>query len=310
MALEYSTAEVEAARRFEYWNDVVCRHCIPAASRMLTDGPFDGRLAVRSVGVVDISAMTAPLHRWWRDAHHLRVANDDDLWIGYMREGEAAIRQGERDASLRGGDMVLYDAARPFDCTLASQTTYLVRFPRRSLLQRCAAAERLTARTLDDSKPAVAQLRSMIEQAAGIDFEQRRSGVAEQFGSTLLDLVAVVLEFQIDDRAPLSERDLYARMVEYIRRHFEEPDLRLETLANAHGVSTRTVTRTFARHNQTPIGMVWQLRLEASQRALTEGRSRSVTEAAFDHGFSDISHFSHAFRKAFGYAPHTLIRGH
>jgi AraC-like DNA-binding protein len=310
MAFEYSTAEVEAARRFEYWNDVVCRHGVPAASRMLTDGPFDGRLAVRSVGVVDISSMTAPLHRWWRDAHHLRVGSDDDLWIGYVCEGEGTISQGGRDASLRGGDMVLYDAARLFDCTLASQTTYMVRFPRRSLLQRCAAAERLTARTLDDGKPAVAQLRLMIEQAAGIDFEQRRSGVAEQFGSTLLDLAAIVLEFQIDDRAPSAERDLYARMVAYIRRHFEAPGLRLETLANAHGVSTRTVTRTFARHNQTPMGMVWQLRLEASQRALIEGRSRSVTEAAFDHGFSDISHFSHAFRKAFGYAPHTLIRGH
>jgi AraC-like DNA-binding protein len=310
MAFEYSTAEVEAARRFEYWKDVVCRHCIPADSRMLTEGPFDGRLAVRSVGVVDISAMTAPQHRWWRDAHHLRVGNDEDLWIGYLREGEGTISQRGRHANLRGGDMVLYDGARLFDCTLASQTTYMVRFPRRSLLQRCAAAELLTARTLDDSKPAVAQLRSMIEQAAGIDFEQRRSGVAEQFGTTLLDLVAVVLEFQMDDRAPRAERDLYARMVAYIRRHFEEPDLRLEMLANAHGVSTRTVTRTFARHNQTPMGMAWRLRLEASQRALMEGRSRSVTEAAFDHGFSDVSHFSHAFRKAFGYAPHTLIRGH
>lgn len=58
---------------------------------------------------------------------------------------------------------------------------------------------------------------------------------------------------------------------------------------------------------QTPMGVVWQLRLDASHRALAEGRARSVTEAAFDHGFSDVSHFSRTFRKTFGCAPHTLM---
>lgn len=309
MAFEYSTTGVEPLRRFEYWNDVVCRHCIPAASRMLTDGPFDGRLAVRSVGVVDISAMTAPLHHWSRDAHHLRIRDDDDLWIGYMRAGHGVVEQGGRQARLRDRDMTLYDAARPFNFTLAAQAIYLVRFPRRSLLQRYPAAEHMTAWTLDDSKPAVAPLRSMIEQASEIDFEKLRPGAAEQFGSTLLDLLGVSLELQVDGgQERPAERDLHGRVVAYIKRHFLDPDLRLETLANAHHVSTRTVTRAFARHDQTAMGMVWQLRLEASRRALMEGRSRNVTEAAFDHGFSDISHFSHAFRKAFGCAPHTLIR--
>lgn len=150
MAFEYSTTGVEPTRRFEYWNDVVCRHCIPAASRMLTDGPLDGRLAVRSVGVVDISAMTAPLHRWSRDTHHLRIRDDDDLWIGYMRAGQGAVEQGGRQAHLRDRDMTLYDAARPFNFTPATQIIYLVRFPRRPLLQRYPAAVRDDRTSLRD----------------------------------------------------------------------------------------------------------------------------------------------------------------
>ena len=35
---------------------------------------------------------------------------------------------------------------------------------------------------------------------------------------------------------------------------------------------------------------------------------RSVSQAALDYGFSDFSHFSQAFRKAFGVAPNTLLR--
>ncbi|KQP41587.1 helix-turn-helix domain-containing protein [Pseudorhodoferax sp. Leaf274] len=308
MAIEYSTAAVAPVHRFDYWSDVVCRHCIPAASRMLAEGPFDGALAVRHVGVVDIATMAAPLHHWSRESGHLRIRDDDDLWIACMRAGEGVLEQGGRQARLRAHGMVLYDAARPFQCTMAPQAIDLCRFPRRALLQRYPGAERMTALLLDDGKPAAAQLRALIAQAADIDFDGLRPGAAERFGSTLLDLLGLVLEFQADVQERPAERDLHARMSAYVQRYFLEPGLCLQTIADAHHVSTRTVTRAFARHGHTPMGMVWQLRLQASRQALAEGRARSVTEAAFDHGFSDVSHYSRAFRKAFGSAPHLLLR--
>ncbi|MCJ2131173.1 helix-turn-helix domain-containing protein [Methylobacterium sp. E-045] len=303
----YSTADVEITHRYQYWHDVVVQHCIPAASRTLTDGPFEGRLSVRAVGAVDIVEMTADAHHWRRDAQHLRSGPEDNLWIGYMHEGRAEIAQDERAVSFASGDMVLYDAARQFDFSLMPQCAYLIRFPRSLLLQRCPGAERLTARIIDQQKPAATQLRALIKQAVDIDFCGMRPSTAIQFGCTLLDLAAIALEFQMEEKDPVRERDLYGRISAYILRHLEDPELNLETIAAKHNVSTRTVTRAFARHNKTPMGMVWKLRLEASYRALAEGRSRTVTEAAFDHGFSDLSHFSRSFRKTFGYSPQRLL---
>ncbi len=43
-SLHYSTVGVTESRRFEYWNDVVLRHCIPAASAPLAGVDFDARL--------------------------------------------------------------------------------------------------------------------------------------------------------------------------------------------------------------------------------------------------------------------------
>lgn len=53
---------------------------------------------------------------------------------------------------------------------------------------------------------------------------------------------------------------------------------------------------------------IWQERLQSSRLAIEQGRVRSVSQAALDSGFSDFSHFSHAFRKAFGIAPSALLQ--
>lgn len=117
-----------------------------------------------------------------------------------------------------------------------------------------------------------------------------------------------MLSLELQDLDNVSaERDLYARMMIYIRRQLVDPDLSIESLARAHHVSIRTVTRAFARHKKTPMAVIWQERLRASREALERGRVSSVSQAALDFGFSDFSHFSHAFRKAFGISPRSLL---
>lgn len=305
--IRYSTEQVSAHRRFEYWNDVILRHCIPSDGKPLADGSFDGELTVREVGLVDVCTLTSTLHHWERKSRHLRTGPDDDLWLGYIQGGYGQLEQGGRKASLRANDLVLYDASQTFRFSIGGQKNHLIRIPRHLLTGKVPAGDTLTATVLDDTRPGVTPLREMICQAAQTPFLVSHPEVAGRFSQTMLDLLVLSLELQ-DHHQVSSERDLYARMRNYISRNLTHPELSVENIALAHHVSVRTVTRTFARHQKTPAAVIWQERLQASREALEQGRVASVSDAALDYGFSDFTHFSHAFRKAFGVTPSSVMK--
>ena len=305
--IRYSTEQVSVHQRFEYWNDVILRHCIPSDGKPLAEGRFDGELAVREVGLVDVCTLTSTLHHWERKSRHLRMGPDDDFWLGYIQGGYGQLEQGGRKASLVSNDLVLYDAAQTFRFSIGGKNNHLIRIPRHLLAGKVAVSHALTATVLDVSRPGVIPLREMICQAAQTPVLVNNSDVASRFSQTMLDLLMLSLELQ-DHNTVSSERDLFVRMRNYISRNLTNPELSVENIALAHYVSVRTVTRTFARHQKTPAAVIWQERLQASRNALEQGRVGSVSEAALDYGFSDFTHFSHAFRKAFGVTPSSVMK--
>jgi len=87
-----------------------------------------------------------------------------------------------------------------------------------------------------------------------------------------------------------------------LARRFREP-LRLEEFARALGVSMFHLCRVFkARTGATVHEHLTRLRLGAALHPLAGGRE-DLTELALELGFSSHSHFTRAFRRAFGLTP-------
>ncbi|GAA5004798.1 helix-turn-helix domain-containing protein [Acinetobacter puyangensis] len=304
--IRYSTQDISAPERFEYWNDVVLRHCIPAASQPGNPFDFNGELIVRNVGLIDVCTISASMHHWERTAKHLRTGPDEDLWLGFMEQGYGELRQNGRNSKLIDNSLVLYDAAQTFNFSLGGQKNHLMRIPRHLLKHRMPNIENFTAMILDETRPGVIPLREMLRQAVMSPLNLEHPNLSERFSQTALDLLVLSLEMQ-DIKQVGAERDLYARMMNYIQRQLCDPELCIEKIANYHHVSVRTVTRAFARHQKTVMSVIWAERLNASHNALQSGHVNSVSQAALDYGFSDFSHFSHAFKKAFGITPREVL---
>lgn len=306
-ASQYSTLAVSPPRRFEYWKEVVCQHCLLADSKPLAQSDFDGALSVNGMGSLDVYTMSSPLHYWERSDRHLRSGPNDDLWLGFTPRGFGELEQGGRKTPLTADNLFMYDATQPFRFSLGGSENHLLRIPRELLSQRLPRVAESTAIVLNDRRPGVIPLREMLRQATGTPAILKDDGLGSRYAETLLDLLVISLELQ-DLKTTHVELDLYGRSMNYIRQHLSDSDLSIERLAQVHHVSTRTVTRAFARYQKTPVAEIWKERLNASRDAIERGRVRSISQAALDFGFSDFSHYSHAFKKAFGVTPQTLLR--
>lgn len=101
--------------------------------------------------------------------------------------------------------------------------------------------------------------------------------------------------------------DLVDRARRALSQRFREP-LGLETLARAVGASPFHLCRVFHRRTGTTLHAYRdQLRLRAALHAVAE-RGDDLGRVGLDLGYATPSHFSHAFRAAFGLTPTDLRR--
>ena len=80
-------------------------------------------------------------------------------------------------------------------------------------------------------------------------------------------------------------------------------DLSMEEIASYTGRSLATFKRDFAKVSDlTPQKWLIKRRLEAAHELIKSGKKK-VTEACFDVGFKNLSHFSKVYKETYGYAP-------
>lgn len=110
-----------------------------------------------------------------------------------------------------------------------------------------------------------------------------------------------------DNAAPVSSKEAFGltrikQIMNYISEHFKEP-LTLEMLADSAGISPTTCSRLFHNYlRRTPIEYLTEVRLDYSCTLLKDTRL-SMTEIAYQAGFSDSSYYTKRFRKHYGCTP-------
>ncbi|WP_191628936.1 helix-turn-helix domain-containing protein [Pandoraea terrae] len=283
---------------------------MPADGRFSEAEEFEGSLHGHTIGNASIGRFSALHHCFERTDRRIRRDSLDDFVLLFVESGTTLSSQQGREVMLHAGDITLNDSGRPFIHDLNTSSLLLLRMPRAMLLSRFARAESLVNVKIAENQPMALLLAQMMKEAIRLD-PNAPSAARARYASALVDTLTAAMEIQLQHEGATSacrHDQLYKQALEYIDTHFDDDELCIDTLANELHVSERTLSRVFAVRGTTAMQQIWRRRLEASYAVLSEGKVRQVTQAAYQCGFADLSHFCRLFKKVYGASPSTVLK--
>ncbi|WP_285409953.1 helix-turn-helix domain-containing protein [Variovorax sp. efr-133-TYG-130] len=308
---DYSTRSLRGEKCHDYWSSIIAERLIPAAGRFDRASDFQASLSGHELGPLTVCRLSANEHEFRRTASHVRTSTQDDIVFALMQAGSAKMSQNGVDAVLGAGDIVLYDSARPFEHHLSPESMLLIRIGRRHLAARFPRFEDMMSIQIDGHQSIGRVLRCMAEEAWHLDDDAAPGPCRSRFAWSFLDMLSACLERMAGDlRQPESARyrKLFLKAQSHISERLHEVGLCAEDIADALYVSSRTLARAFAHHDCSVSKSIWELRLKSGYALLNERRVAQISDAAFQTGFNDLSHFSRLFKRRFGKRPSDVLR--
>ncbi len=268
-------------------------------------GQVGGTLDSADVGQMKIGHFTA--HRPCVVRHPFAMPGDDPgyLMIAVQKRGQCDFEQQGRNMRLQAGSWGLCDAPRPClsrHTAGGEQVHFLiprdqVRLgidPRFAIGRTFTGASKVAAlmcQTID----------SLFEELPSLGARQ-----AEELGDIVLRLFHIAVNERIAQPAAASPHDdMLERIRNFAESRLRDPRLSLDQIATGLNCTKRYLHMVFASEPQTLNQYIWSRRLERSRQEIENPalRDRTITEIALAWGFSNVSHFSRAFRERYECSP-------
>lgn len=229
------------------------------------------------------------------------------LLVSVHQRGQAIVRQDGRESRVVAGDFFVIDPARPFTIEtgeMASHSVYLSTSAVRALVPNL---DQLTAVAIPGGEGVGAIFRAATDQLFA-SVESLREDVADRLGDALPYLLASALASLSAPSGGASGRlhQLHtARIRQFVLDNLGDSSLDASRIAKGVHLSERHVHELFESQAQSLMKWVWSTRLERCHSDLLSPslRSRTLSEIAYSWGFSDVCHFSRAFKQKYGSSP-------
>lgn len=141
--------------------------------------------------------------------------------------------------------------------------------------------------------------------------EPLSEAVSATSGDFLIDLAKLaIIEQSGCKRAETMRETVRTRILGLINRNLADPELTIERIAERMQCTKRYLHKVFSEDGETLSQYIWARRLDLCRARLVRRdlADKSITEIAFDCGFSNAAHFSRSFRARYGQSPRIFRR--
>lgn len=304
-ARKLSTDDLPDRERLEFWNSG--SSAIGGVEAEQIDGHvFRGAVIRRTLGDAKVFQLeTSPHRAAWTRRLIARGEGDLHIRLWFQQRGSTVVSSRGGEQVIRAGQWSLSDGRYPYVATHHE-------FSRKVALQvpvsRLTAGECNAIGRLSGGLPVqggIAQMLRVCLQTSIADMAETDERLDADLGETMIDFLRMLLRQQQLCNATVPMRELTQdRIRAFVRRNLGNPALSVDMIAQAMKCSKRYVHKVF-NGDQTISEFIWALRLDSCRAVLVAPNAShaTLTQIAFQHGFSSSAHFSRAFRERFGMAP-------
>lgn len=229
------------------------------------------------------------------------------LLVTLQKEGVAHVSQDGRESRVEAGDIFVLDPSRPFHIETGDIRTHSLYLQRDRIRELVPNIDDLTALKMRGYGGPGAVFRAVVDELFDM-VPYLTDDTADRIADIIPSVLATALT-SLDKAAGIAPTRLKMfhreRISQFIQDNLSDPQLDVDMIASATNLSPRYIYQLFEDESVTLMKKVWNKRLDNCRRELelSSLRYRTIGEIAYSWGFSDVAHFSRAFRDRFAKSP-------
>lgn len=311
MDLVFSTDTYEPAKRYGAWRDAICDVYVHVDVKAAHPEDYRGFIREAKFGNVVMTDILLSEQRIRRGRQHISQLDKECYYLQLIHRGNLSVVQGGETHLSNAARGAIFSAAEQYELHCHGEVrSFYLELPRDDFAQRFPHEQIPVTASLNTTQGlgriATDFCATLASEGSKLD-EAVRAGL----GNQLMDMLAFTLLTTEGDMPAAEGTVQKARLrsvQQWIEAHLAEPDLILEKVASANGMSLRYLHLLFRHCEMSASEWIWNRRLQLAYDRLARADGTSVTSVAYDHGFNSSSHFSTMFRRKYGVSPRDISR--